>query len=86
MGLGSTAKKLQQMVEIAEKLQARLKDLKDRVEGTQEAVNETADRVEAVEDELAEQRAILEAIATETGVDLEQVVPDTDSDGGDGND
>lgn len=92
MGLGGTAKKVQRMVDLAEKLHARIMDIKERVEGTQETVDETADRVDAIESELGEQREILEAIAESQGVDLDEI-GDTDAvsatvgdgAGGDGN-
>lgn len=80
MGLGSTAKKVQQMVDIAEKLHARVMDIKDRVEGTQETVDETAERVTAIESELAEQRKIIDAIASEHDIDVDpEGTPATDS-------
>lgn len=87
MGLGGTAKKVQQMVDIAETLHARVMDIKDRVEGTQVTVDETAARVEAIETELAEQRKLLDALAEAQGldIDVDAAVGDSDSDGSEDN-
>jgi len=97
MGFGSTAKKVQQMVDIAEKLQSRLMDIKDRVEGTQQTVDDTAERVSAIESELGEQRQLLDALAAEQGVEVDFAdddgstgdaggeVVDSDTTGRDGN-
>lgn len=87
MGLGGTAKKVQQMVDIAETLHARVMDIKNRVEGTQVTVDETAARVEAIETELAEQRKLLDALAEAQGldIDVDAAVGDSDSDGSEDN-
>jgi septal ring factor EnvC (AmiA/AmiB activator) len=73
MGLGSTAKKLQQIADMAEDVYARLNQLREQVNETRETVIETKDRVDDVDRELAEQRAIIEALAEEQGVDIEAI-------------
>jgi peptidoglycan hydrolase CwlO-like protein len=73
MGLGSTAKKLQQVADMAEDVYRKLNDLREQVVETKETVNETERRVDALASEAAEQRALLEAIAEEQGVDLDAV-------------
>lgn len=73
MGLGSTAKKVQQMADMAEKLYERLNELREQVVQTRETVDDTNERVAALEDELAEQRALVEALADAQGVDVEAV-------------
>lgn len=74
MGLGSTAKKLQKVADMAEDLVGRLNELRDRVIRMEETVDETSNEVASLEHELAEQRAILEAMAEGEGVDVEEVV------------
>jgi septal ring factor EnvC (AmiA/AmiB activator) len=73
MGLGSTAKKLQQIADMAEDVYARLNQLREQVTETREAVDETKDRVEEMDRELAEQRALVEALAKERGLDVEKL-------------
>jgi uncharacterized protein YoxC len=84
MGLGSTAKKLQTMVDHVETLLARMKDIKEQVEGTQATVDETAARVERIEAELADQRVVLDRIADAQGVDVDDVGDSDVDDVGDG--
>jgi septal ring factor EnvC (AmiA/AmiB activator) len=76
MGFGSTAKKLQQVADMAEDVYGRLNQLREQVNQTQEAVVETSERVDALDHELAEQRAIVEALAEDRGIDVEAVVGD----------
>jgi methyl-accepting chemotaxis protein len=73
MGFGSTAKKLQQVADMAEDVYKRLNQLRDQVEETRRTVVETSERVDTLERELAEQRAIVEALAEEQGLDVEAV-------------
>ncbi|WP_251343425.1 DUF5798 family protein [Haloplanus halophilus] len=73
MGLGSTAKKLQQIADMAEDVYARLNQLKEQVRETRETVDETKDRVDDLDRELAEQRAILDALADREGIDVEAI-------------
>jgi ABC-type transporter Mla subunit MlaD len=74
MGFGSTAKKLQKVTEVADKLQDRFEHLREQVSDLSDTVEDTHDRVEDVEAELAEQRELLEAIAESSAVDVDQVV------------
>ncbi len=83
MGLGSTAKKLQQTVDIAEDLYGKVNDLRDRIGGLEETVADTNENVAALDAELAEQRALVEALADEQGVDVDAVVAGATDDGGD---
>ncbi|AZH25711.1 DUF5798 family protein [Haloplanus aerogenes] len=73
MGLGSTAKKLQQIADMAEDVYARLNQLREQVNETRKTVDETKDRVDQVDRELAEQRALIEALAEKQGVDVEAI-------------
>jgi len=94
MGFGSTAKKLQKVTEMADKLYERFERLREQVNDLTETVEDTHGRVEALETEVAEQRALLEALAEQEGVDVESVadgaeaagVTDGGSDGADSND
>lgn len=74
MGLGSTAKKLQNLVDIAEDLYNRVNDLRDRLIRMETTIDETSSRVESVEADIVELRAIVEAIAADQDVDVEAVV------------
>ncbi|MFB6256891.1 MAG: DUF5798 family protein [Haloplanus sp.] len=77
MGLGSTAKKLQQIADMAEDVYARLNQLREQVNETRATVDETRARVDDMDRELAEQRAIVEALAEKQGVDVEAVTAET---------
>ncbi|UIO99241.1 DUF5798 family protein [Halobaculum sp. CBA1158] len=81
MGLGSTAKKLQTVADLAEKLYAKVNEIRERVEAMQGAVQTTEERVKTLERDLAEQRAIVEAMAEAEGIDVAAVVDDVDHDG-----
>lgn len=78
MGLGSTARKLQELADAAEKLFRQLSDLRERVNGLEEDLQETSDRVIDIETEQREQRALLEAVAEGQGVDVDAVVESVD--------
>ncbi|MCG1002461.1 MULTISPECIES: DUF5798 family protein [Halobacterium] len=91
MGFGSTAKKLQKVTDMADKLYERFEKLREQVNDLAGTVEETNGRVAELETELAEQRALVEALAEKEGVDVESVVADAGvgdagSDGADGND
>ncbi|MFB6110177.1 MAG: DUF5798 family protein [Halodesulfurarchaeum sp.] len=73
MGLGSTAKKLQRVVDIADELYEKLNDLTTELTTLHDSIEETNDRVASLEDELQRQRSVLEAIAEEEGIDVEAV-------------
>lgn len=74
MGLGSTAKKLQQVADAAEKLFEQLSDLRERVTALEDDLQTTADRVGEMEREQRRQRALLEAVAESQDVDVEAVL------------
>lgn len=76
MGLGSTAKKLQQIADMAEDVYARLNELREQVNQTRETVDETKARVDELDRELAEQRALVEALAENQGIDTEAIIAD----------
>jgi TolA-binding protein len=73
MPLGNTAKKLQQVANMAEDVYGRLAELREQVSATRETVEETSRRIDRLESEAAEQRALLEAIAEDRGIDLDAV-------------
>ncbi|MXR20788.1 DUF5798 family protein [Halobacterium bonnevillei] len=74
MGFGSTAKKLQKVTEMADKLYERFEKLREQVNDLTDTVEETNDRVTDLEVELAEQRALVEALADHQGVDVDAVI------------
>ncbi|NIB98934.1 DUF5798 family protein [Halobacterium sp. R2-5] len=91
MGFGSTAKKLQKVAEVADKLYERFERLREQVNDLADTVEETNERVADLEREVAAQRAVLEALAEQDGVDVDAVVEDArvgdaGSDGADDND
>jgi methyl-accepting chemotaxis protein len=73
MGLGSTAKKIQKVADLAEELYSKVNELKSQLQELRGTVEETNDRVDELDRELAEQRALLEAIADQQGIDVETV-------------
>ena len=82
MGLGGTAKKIQQMVDMAEKLYERLNEVREQLTALRATVEETGSRVEVLERENARQRALLTALAEEEGVDVEAVLDGVGETGG----
>lgn len=76
VGLGDTAKKVQTVADRAEKTYKRLEELREQVRETRETVDDTNERVRALERTVAEQRAILDALAAESGVDVEAALRD----------
>ncbi|MFP4589983.1 MAG: DUF5798 family protein [Halobacteriales archaeon] len=73
MGLGSTAKRVQRLSEVAEELYGKLSEVLDRVRDIEGAIEETNDRVTAIEARLDRQERLLEALAEANGVDVEAV-------------
>ncbi|MFB6140370.1 MAG: DUF5798 family protein [Halosimplex sp.] len=74
MPFGDTAKKIQRVADIAEKLYERLNQVIEQVQDVRERVERTSDQIESMDRELAEQRVIVEALAEQQGVDPETVV------------
>ena len=68
MGLGSTAKKLQQVVDLADDLYAKINDLKADMTAMRQTIDDTEAGVDRIEDRLDEQERLLEAIAEAEGV------------------
>lgn len=79
MGFGSTAKKLQKVTEMADKLYERFEEVREQVKDLTDSVEETNERVATLEGELAEQRALVERLADAQGVDVEAVVAEAGS-------
>lgn len=79
MGLGSTAKKLQTVADTAEKLYAKLNELRDQVHDMRDTLETTNQRVERLEADNAHQRALIEALAREQGIDVDDVLADVES-------
>jgi DNA repair ATPase RecN len=73
MGFGSTAKKLQTVVDMADDLYAKLSELATQLKTLQNTAEETANRVDAIDDELAEQRELIEAIAAEHDINPDDI-------------
>lgn len=78
MGLGSTAKKLQKVVDAAEQLYAKMNEVIQRLTTLEEEVESTSRQVDVLERELAEQRALLDAVARTEGIDVEETLAAAD--------
>jgi DNA anti-recombination protein RmuC len=78
MDIGGTAKKVQKATQIAEQTYKKMQALTERMKDLQEDMETTSGQVDEMEYELAEQRALLEAIATEQGLDVSEVLADAD--------
>jgi DNA anti-recombination protein RmuC len=78
MGLGSTAKKLQKVVDAAEQLYAKMNEVIQRLTTLEEEVETTSRQVDVLERELAEQRALLDAVAETEGIDVEETLAAAD--------
>lgn len=76
MGLGSTARTLQRVADMAEDVYSRLNDVREQLKEMRSTVQTTNDRVAELETELAEQRTIVEAIAENAGIDVESAIAD----------
>jgi len=77
MGLGSTAKKLQKVADIADDLYTKVNEQREQLQELRSTVEATSDRVEAIDREQAEQRALLEALAEEQGLDTDAILTET---------
>jgi DNA anti-recombination protein RmuC len=78
MGLGSTAKKLQNVVDAAEQLYAKMNEVIQRLTTLEEEVESTSRQVDVLERELAEQRALIDAVARTEGIDVEETLAAAD--------
>lgn len=76
MGLGSTAKKVQKLADLAEKMYKRINQMVEQLQDLKGTVEETGDRVTEIERELDAQRSLLEALAEEQGLDVDSLVAD----------
>ena len=74
MGLGNTAKKLQRVADVAEKLYQKMDELRTQINEVRDHVERTSTKVERIERELDEQRAVIDALAREQGVDVDSLV------------
>ncbi|MBO4248443.1 hypothetical protein IL252_11520 [Halomicrobium sp. IBSBa] len=76
MGLGSTAKKVQKLADLAEKMYKRINHMVEQLQDLRGTVDETGARVEEIERELEQHRTLLEAIAEEHDIDVDSAVTD----------
>ena len=74
MGIGSTAKKIQQIVDLAEELYSRLNQVREQLVELRGTVEETGERVSGLEAENERQRELLEALAREQGLDVDAIL------------
>lgn len=76
MGLGGTAKKLQKVMDSAEKLYAKMNEIIGELKDLQREVEDTSQQVDHLERDLAEQRALIDALAEKEGIDINAVLDD----------
>lgn len=74
MPFGDTAKKVQRMTKLAEKLYERVNQVVEQVQALRERAEQTSEQIEAIDRELAEQRALVEAMAEQQGLDIDEVI------------
>lgn len=79
MGLGSTAKKVQTIVDTVEDLYSKLNDVRSQLAELRETVEETSDRIDSLEHRSAEQQVLLEALAENDGIDVDELLADVSS-------
>jgi peptidoglycan hydrolase CwlO-like protein len=80
MGFGSTAKKLQQVVDVADELYAKINDLKSDLAAIRDTIDETNSRVGELESEMESQQELLEAIALAEDIDIEELGTEDETD------
>lgn len=73
MALGGVKKKLQQVTDMADELYGRLEAVREEVGSVRDSVERTEDRVGRIERRLDQQAALIEAIASDRGIDVEEV-------------
>lgn len=78
MGLGSTAKKLQRLGDVAEELYKRVAKLREEIDELRSTVEGTETDAAQLRRELGEQRAIIERLAAQQGIDTEQAIADAE--------
>lgn len=81
MGLGGTAKKLQRIANMAEEMYARVNELREQLNGLGQTVEQTNATVEQLRREHAETRALVEQLAEQEGIDVEEVLQNTNVQG-----
>lgn len=77
MGLGGTAKKLQRIANMAEEMYARVNDLREQLNGLGQTVEQTNTTVEQLRREHAETRALVERLAEKEGIEVDDVLANT---------
>lgn len=77
MGLGGTAKKLQKIANMAEEMYARVNDLREQLNGLGQTVEQTNATIEQLRREHAETRALVEQLAEKEGIDVDDVLTNT---------
>jgi DNA anti-recombination protein RmuC len=78
MDITGTKKKIQRASKIAEKSYKKMNELLERVQGMENDLETTSHQVDRMEYEMAEQRALIEAIATQQGLDVDDVLEEAD--------
>lgn len=79
MGLGSTARRLQNLTDTAEELYKKLGEILERIRQIEGSIEESSDRLESIEARLDRQEALLEALAEAEGIDPSSIeLPDED--------
>lgn len=77
MAFSGATKKLQQVIDMADKLYKRLDELRQQLQEVRERVEDTNDRVERIERDLEDQQALLAAVAERQGIDVDEVLTES---------
>ena len=78
MDIAGTKKKVQRLSKIVEKSYKKINELMERMQTVEEDLDTTSEKVDHIEYDLAQQRALVEAIATDRGIDIDEVLNETD--------
>lgn len=78
MDIAGTKRRVQRLVKVAEESYKKISQLVEKMEQLQADLETTSTQVNHIEYELAEQRVMLEALAEEEGIDVETLLAEAD--------
>jgi DNA anti-recombination protein RmuC len=78
MDIAGTKKKIQRLSKIVEKSYKKINEMLERMQTVEEDLDKTSQKVDNIEYDLAQQRAILDALATDRGIDVDEVLAEAD--------
>jgi DNA anti-recombination protein RmuC len=78
MDIAGTKKKIQRLSKIVEKSYKKINEMLSRMQTVEEDLDKTSQKVDHIEYDLAQQRALVEALATERGIDVDEVLDEAE--------